>query len=191
MTCVIGYVEKDTVYMGADSRTSQENYIDTMNDTKVFINGDFIMGASGTLRGLNVLKYQFDPPEHPKDMSIEQYMNSLFINELQYTFINLGVVQLDKEENIDLSSTIVLVGYKGRLFEIGKDFSVFESVRSFRAIGSGGQLAMSYLLATMNDPITFIKEKIYNALVVTSKIDASVGPPFIILELPRGNNETD
>ena len=190
MTVIIGYVDKqnDTVYMGADSRTSQSTYVDTWNDQKVFIKGDFLLGACGTLRGLNVLKYQFEPPEHPENMSVEQYINSLFINELQYDFTNLGVKEFDKDEGIELSSTLVLVGYKGRLFEIGADFSVHESTGFFRTIGSGGQIALGVLLATEDDMFS-IEHKIYNALSLTSMIDAGVGPPYVILKLPSGGND--
>jgi hypothetical protein len=183
MTVIIGYIEPETntVFMGSDSRSTQKTYIDTLKESKVWINDEFIIGVCGDLRLLNVIKYQFKPPKHPKDMLTEKYMNSLFINEIQGTLVGMNVKD-DDEENKDRMPGQILVGYKGRLFKIGVDFGVHESTMAFRCIGSAEQFALGALLGSIHSSSS-IENKIYNALEVASHFDAAVGPPFYVLKL--------
>ena len=185
MTIIIGYVNKEnnSVFMSGDSRTTQDSYYDTMNVKKVFIKNDFIIGASGTLRLINILKHKFIPPKYPNRinrLSIDEYMNTLFIDEVRLCFINNGLRQ-GREPDQDYNGAF-LVGYKGRLFEVGCDFAINESQLPFATLGSGSLIASGSLMTTLYDDIS-IEEKINKALEVTGKLDCGVGPPYYTLEL--------
>lgn len=189
MTIIIGYINKkdNSIFMAGDSRTCQDSYYDTMNEQKVFIkNGHgmtddkFIIGASGTLRLVNILKYNLDLPKHPKEMSTKEYIYTIFIDSIRKCFEQCGL-KPGKEPDQDFNGAF-LVGYKGKLFEIGCDYAINESIYPFMTIGSGGFIAAGSLMTTLNDNIS-IEEKINKALEVTGQLDCSVGPPYYILKL--------
>lgn len=189
MTVIVGYIDRDNdiVYIGGDSRSNQDGNYDTLKDKKVFLNGDFLIGACGTLRLCNMLHYQFVPPEHPKGMSVEEYMNKLFVNEVQSCFDTVGLsrkVRTSEEEG-DYIGTF-LVGYKGRLFTIGCDYAVSEVIRDYDAIGSGGMYALGAL--DIMDILDYkiglsIDKRIEQALITAGNFDSNCGEPYYVLKL--------
>ena len=183
MTIIIGYIDtiNNTIYMGGDSCVSQNTSTYVMKDQKVFQKDEFLIGSGGKLRMSNILKYQFEPPTHPKNMSIEQYMNSLFINKLHKCFCDLDFDKTNEDKNG--FDGVILIGYRGHLFEIDCQYGVFEGIKPYYCIGSGGEIALGVLIANEDIQNMSIEDKINQALQITGENDNSVGPPYYILKL--------
>lgn len=137
MTCIVGLVE-DKVYIGGDSLASCGCVRQTMNATKVFRNQDCIIGYSGTTRMANILQWGFVPPEHPAEMSVDQYLATLFIDAIRAKLKETGVAAKTNEQETNTGS--MLVGYRGRLFKIGYDYGLMEATAGFDAVAAAMKL---------------------------------------------------
>lgn len=63
MTCIVGLVDKGSIYMGGDSAGVAGLSVTTRADEKVFLNGPFIMGFTTSFRMGQILRYKFVPPD--------------------------------------------------------------------------------------------------------------------------------
>ena len=63
MTCIVGYLDKETVYLGGDSAGTDGNYSQHIRkDKKVFQNGPFIFGFTSSFRmGQILMSSRFKP----------------------------------------------------------------------------------------------------------------------------------
>ena len=128
MTCIVGLVDDNKIYMGADSAGVDGYSLTVRKDEKVFINGDFIMGFTSSFRMGQRFRYSFTPPTHNKEIEIYRYMVSEFAESIRKLFKDHGYATI---ENSSESGGTFLVGYSGRLFQIGDDFQVGESILNF------------------------------------------------------------
>ena len=181
MTCIVGIVDKDhkKVIIGGDSAASNDVSITLRIDSKVFSNGDFIFGCTSSYRMLQLLRYSFKPPKIKKNKDIFEYMCTDFIEEVRNCFTKGGYIQ--KNDGGDDSGGNFLVGYKNRLFYIGDDFQVGESLDFFEAIGCGANFALGSLYAIQGSTHS-AKAKVLIALGAAEYYNGNVKAPFIFLE---------
>lgn len=182
MTCIAGLVKKNIIYIGADSQTSKGSLCLHTADHKVFRKGEFLIGVSGSTRVSHVIKNKFELPEHASKVSITKYMSVCFADSLRECFNASGV--LLRKENRESASLDMLIGYRGKLFNVCSDFTALEVNKKFDyyAVGSGDQLALGSLYTTNKlnlDP----KERIKLALLAAAEFDAWVREPFVIKTL--------
>lgn len=178
MTCIAGLIYNGKVYMGADSAGVSGLSLTLRADQKVFYNGSFLMGFTTSFRMGQLLRYNFKPLEHPKDMDIYEYMVTKFIDTVRECLKEGGyAVKNDKKE----SGGNFLVGYKGRLFHIESDYQVGENIISYDACGCGKELALGSLYSTENLENPY--KRIELALMAAEQFSAGVSRPFTILEL--------
>ena len=179
MTCIVGYIADDGIYMGADSAgTDSALNQRTRIDNKVFLMDDFVIGFTSSFRMGQLLQYQFEPPEYIEQIygDIFGYMCTGFIDSLRACFINGGYAQNDKGEE---SGGVFLVGYKGRLFEIESDYQVAEVTDRYNAVGCGANYALCSLYTNDGTP----EEIVLTALECAEYFSAGVRGPFTILKL--------
>jgi ATP-dependent protease HslVU (ClpYQ) peptidase subunit len=177
MTCIVGLVENDIVYMGGDSAATTSGVVLKMVAQKVFRNKDFLMGFTGVVRGAQLLRYSFTPPDHPDSMDVETYLATLFINTLRTTFRDGG--NASKSNEYEYASGAFLIGYRGRLFSIGSDYSFVEAADGYHCIGSGGEVALGAMHATHMMSLKPYK-RIELALQAAEAFCDGVQGPFVI-----------
>ncbi len=119
MTCIIGLVHDGNVYIGGDSAGVSGLSVSIRADEKVFSNGPFIMGFTTSFRMGQLLRYKFDPPQQTSNQSDMQYMVTSFIDAARACFSANGFGDKDATEG-----GTFLVGYKGKLYNIGSDYQV-------------------------------------------------------------------
>jgi hypothetical protein len=172
MTCIVGLIDKGTIYMGGDSAGVGGYSLMIRADSKVFRNGDFIMGFTSSFRMGDLLRYKFSPPLHDPKMDVRAYMATAFVDAVRQCFKDGGYAQKDKDQE---AGGMFLVGYKGRLFYIGEDYQVGESLCGYDAVGCGLDIARGALFATQGrDP----EERIMTALRAAEMFSAGVRGPF-------------
>ena len=176
MTCIVGLIDKKTVYMGADSAGVGNLNLRVRKDLKVFKNGKFLMGCTTSFRMIQLLKYQFIPPKHPPSLNTDKYMVTKFIDAVRKCFKNGGFA---KSENDEEKGGTWLVGYKGRLFRIEDDYQVAENIFPFDSCGCGENYAMGSLYST-NGRIKDPQKRIILALEAAQEFSAGVKGPFYI-----------
>jgi len=179
MTCIIGYIDRinNKVILGGDSASITNKQIMIRKTPKVFKNGNFIFGSSGSIRLSQLLENSFKPPKIEIDTILE-YMCITFVNEIRNCLREGGILNINN--NIETMENDIIVGYKNRLFTIYSDFTVFENINDFISIGSGLEYALGSLHTTKDDNIT-IENKILLALGAASKYCTGVSEPFNLI----------
>lgn len=168
--------KKKVVIMGADSAGTDGALNQSIRkDTKIFYNGDFLIGCTSSFRMIQLLRFSFKPPLRG-EKDIYEYMCTDFVNAVRECFKNGGFLQ--KFTDGDEKGGSFLVAYKDRLFAVLTDFQVQENLNGLDACGCGE----SYALGSMHSSIGTPKDKIKKALQAAELFSAGVAGPFNILE---------
>lgn len=155
MTVIVGITDGDKVYMGSDSLISGENEVQSLRTPKIIkkqcyqdcgmideTNTIFI-GVSGTLRGLQLLQYQWEPPIQSQDQQDDEYIHVNVLNSIHTLFIEYGSGLIF--DNQDQHPDNFLIGYKGRLYNLDSNYQIYETNKPYAAIGSGDAYALGSL----------------------------------------------
>jgi len=177
LTCIAGLIDNGTIYMGADSASVAGYEIQRRADSKVFINGDFIIGFTSSFRMGQLLRYSFAPPAIKEKQDVFAYMVTDFVDAVRTCLKQGGYAKVENGE--DTGGTF-LVGYKGRLFCIESDFQVAEARAPYNACGCGQGYALGSLYSTQGKSPT---DRITQALQAAEEFSAGVRSPFNIVQL--------
>jgi len=176
MTCIVGIVDKKkkTVVMGADSQGTGGLHKSLRKDTKIFYNGDFLIGCTSSFRMIQLLRFSFHPPLIG-NKDIYEYMCTDFVNAVRKCFADGGF--MSKENAVENGGTF-LIAHKDRLFCIMDDLQVQENLVGMDACGCG----FTYALGSLSTSTGTMKDRVKKALQVAEQWSAGVGAPFNILE---------
>lgn len=174
MTCIVSVQEKGIIYMGGDSAGVAGLSITIRSDVKVFQNHEFLIGFAGSFRMGQLLHYRFVPPPQPVGVDDMRYMVTDFIDGVRKCFFDNGYGSKERNEGGSF-----LVGYKGRLYTIDRDFQVGIPTDQMYAIGSGQEISLGALYATKKmKPEARLKL----ALEAAAHHNAGVIAPFIFMK---------
>jgi len=176
MTCIVGLIEGDSVYIGGDSAGVSGSDLRQRKDTKVFRNGDFLIGFTTSFRMGQLLRFKFSPPKYFTEKDVYEYMITDFIESVMECFKNARYAKI--ENSVEYGGNF-LVAFKNRLFSIEGDYQVGENVVPFNACGCGADYAIGSLYTSTGKP----KERILKALKTAQEFSAGVREPFIVEEI--------
>jgi len=163
--------------MGADSAGVGGYYIERRADSKVFVNGEFIIGFTTSFRMGQLLRYGFCPPKPTEGKDIFEYMVTDFVDAVRNRLKSGGFAATKDGEE---SGGTFLVGYRGRLFNVQNDYQVAEQFGDYAACGCGQDIALGSMFSTKGKPT---EERIRTALEAAEEYNAGVRGPFNILKL--------
>ena len=175
MTCIVGVVDKGTVYIGGDSAGVSAYSITPRADKKVFINRDFAMGFTTSFRMGQLLQYKLVPPDKPKKCSDYKFMVVDFVDAVKKCF---------KENDYGLPDKggCFLVGFNSNLYAIDDDFQVGINCMPFDSVGCGSEIAKGSLFSTVGKkPMDRVKL----ALKAAATLNGGVCAPFNIVKLMK------
>ncbi len=175
MTTIIGVEYSNHAVVLADSRVVGESKIYNHPDmVKVVNNGNFIIGAAGDVRALQVVLHTWKPPVPlAKDkLDLFTFMIAKVVPSLKQLLTESGVLDSkssdDKDSNFELQ---LIIAVNGQLFEIDSDFAISRNDNGYYGIGSGGDYALGALHAGITPE---------EAMAVCAKLDSKTSEPFII-----------
>lgn len=172
MTCIVAIKDQGKVYFGADSHLSGKDYSYAMSSSKLFRNGPFIFGFSGSVRAGKVFQYDLQLP--PVDLArLDRYMNSEFVIALMDCADRNRLLIDEEKESNDVADLIV--GIHGRLFEVQSHVQAVEHPVDYMAGGSGAKVALGSLYSTRGLPP---RQRIKLALESSALYSWGVGRPF-------------
>lgn len=175
MTCIVGLKQDGKVYIGGDSAGVGDYDLTLRADKKVFRNGPFLIGFTSSFRMGQLLAYKFAPPEPKAGQDLMAFMVVDFIDAARECLKYSGFSRVkDNEEE----GGNFLVGYQDRLFNIGTDFQVGESVSGHDAAGCGESFALGCLYATKGKKP---RDRVIAALECAEAHSAGVRAPFFVL----------
>lgn len=174
MTCIVGLVHKGKAYLGADSQCLNGWHKVKNPNPKIFRKGELIIGSSGSQRVSDIVEHNLDL-ERDNGKEPIKYIAGGFVPALRACLSEHGALIKKDTEEMD---GVLLIGYKGKLFIIGEDFTISE-VGPYEAIGSGGKYVYGYLYAagTLTDPIAAIN----GALECAEHFCAAVCKPYVVM----------
>jgi len=172
MTCIVGCVWRGKVYMGGDSFSGNAGFKTAETTPKLFKNGSFLFGMSGSWRLNQIISTEFKFPkkkvQDPKGYLIE------LMPEIQDAVDSIRV--LDGEQiMIDF-----LVGTNGRLFHIQNDLAVTENPAGYSSAGMSWETAMAGM-EFYKDLLP--KDRMTKSLEMVVKVCPVVSTPFTFLEI--------
>ncbi len=174
MTCIVGLVHDDTVYIGGDSAGVTGLSLTVRADEKVFVISNFIIGFTSSFRMGQLLRYRLKPPVYYFYDDILRYMVTDFVDSVRDSLKVGGFAKKDKDEE---SAGTFLVGFQGKLFKIDSDYQVSIPILPFDACGCGGDIALGSMYSSLAlKPV----ERIMQALESAEQFSAGVRRPFIV-----------
>lgn len=180
MTVIAAIVEQGRVLMGGDSHIADGDRVLRDTSGKVWKTPDMVIGASGSLNAADAVRYGFAFPD-PAEESEDRYMRLTVPSALGVFLGERGLMREDESKNsrVDLN---LLIGWRGRLWEIDQDLTTVETLEPFGAIGSGGTVART-ALACLKDLLP-PRERLDQALGLAARYAKNVSGPFAVLEGP-------
>ena len=179
MTAIVGLIEEETekVYVGGDSAGVAGLSIQLRKDPKVFKTGPFLIGYTSSFRMGQLIRFGLNPPIRHPGKDIYEYMCVTFIYNLRDVLKKGGYTEV--KNNREGGGTFI-VGYEGKLFEVGNDFQVGEPIENYVACGCGFELALGSLYSTKKLGYTNSYERVLLALKAAEKYSGGVSAPFVI-----------
>lgn len=156
---------------------SQSTGMGTAVSEKVFqVNEQFWVGVAGRTRYSNVLGYIDVPPIHPSDLSRDDFdVRGYLITQVVPAWVEgldkqFGRVPDQKEDWPDGMALIII---KGRIFQCSFDFTIVESDREFRGIGSGSEYAIGAMA---------VGKSVKKAIEVAAELDLYTGGELKVMK---------
>lgn len=183
MTCIVGLISGDKVWVGGDSCASDPDEKVIRKDPKVFINGPFLIGYAGSYRFGQILRFKFTPPPQEDGMDDYEYLVTAWMDSLRETCKDAGLTKVENNEET-LPDCSALVGFNGRLYVLDSDLQVGEPSADYYAIGIGAGVSLGALFAlTASSKTTPPKKRVQMALEASAAYAVGVEAPFVILSL--------
>lgn len=223
MTCVIGIADGERVVMGADSLGASGWDMTIRRDRKLFrlygerkigehrIVEPFLIGFTDSFRMGQLLHHKLEIPALPPPDGDheERWLVGDFTDAVRKCLKNGGFAR--KTEEVEKAGAF-LIGWRGRVWEMGSDYQVGEPRRSvwrgwsFAAVGSG----FAYALGAVNalegatrrppgdlsdhghalDKLQWTADQVVlEALRVSSEHSAGVSPPFVVINTDIADDE--
>ncbi|MBI4951242.1 MAG: hypothetical protein HY908_04360 [Myxococcales bacterium] len=179
MTCVVGLVERGTVYVGVDSAAVSGWRRRETRVGKVFRRGPFLIGYTTSFRMGQLLEHQLTVAPQAPEQSDMAFMVNHFIEATRLLLKERGFAKI--ESNSEQGGQF-LVGYRGHLYSVDSDFQVGEMADGYDAVGSGAEFALGALAALGRGPAP---RRIRRALEIAARFSMGVSAPFVVRSLRR------
>ena len=175
MTCIIGIKKDNEVWIGGDRAAGNLYECRPVTHSKVFRNGDAIMGYTTSFRMGQLLQYHLSIPKYHKDEDLLKYIHVDFLNAVRSCMKDNGFAKITSNEE---ESGEFLMAINGRLFLI-QDFHALEYQDGFDAVGCGATYAKGSLFSTQDmEP----EDRIKMALKAASHFSPGVLGPYDIFK---------
>lgn len=190
MTTIVAVQGSGWAVVGYDSQVTEEDgrrYTMARGSSKVAKNGEYLLGAAGDVRAINILAYAFAPPKVGDliGVRLDRFITSRFVPALRACFEAQGYAASKESKEIAEQGSVVLVVVNGTIYVIGEDYSWVRDSGAIYAFGSGGDYALgalySYGIEKVTSRVDVAQDLIRNSLAVASRLDPGTGAPFHIM----------
>lgn len=180
MTCIVGWVDDGRIVMGGDSAGVAGYSLTVRADTKVFRNGPMLFGFTDSFRMGDLLRFSLTIPDHDPRVDDRKYLATTFVDAVRACLKTGGFAS--KNNEVERGGNFLL-GYKGRIYEIGSDYQVGAPLDGYAAVGCGFEIALGALYALRSVRAVDARERVETALAAAERFSAGVRRPFHLEEL--------
>jgi len=176
MTCIIGLIDNDTVFMGGDRCECNGWSQRTLAHPKVFkLNNEFLIGISGKARAVSLLRFGFKPPRQKEKQGDYEFISTDFTEAVRKRLKDGGITEI--KDNKEKVNAAILIAYKGNLYKMDNVFYIKLVGSNYEATGVSEDCAMGSLYSSREkDP----QKKILLALKASEYFHMGVRGPFDI-----------
>ena len=184
MSCIVGVIEGNKVFMGADSAGTAPQSLEQVSckTPKIYTEGNFIIGMVGSYRGIQLMKDYLDLEK--REEIVREVMPdarpyeviSGIVNDMRNIFIDYGFTETKEGRE---NGGHFLIGYRAGLYLIQPEYDITEPAYPFYSIGNGDMAAFGALYA-MADSAMEPVERIKLALSAAQEFSAAVREPWVI-----------
>ena len=186
MTIIVGVIRGSTVTIGGDSRFASNSTIHYGRKPKVWRQGPFILGSTGSIREGQILHHATTLPSPPlAPTELGGWLCTMFVDSIRAARKASG---FDEKSDGTEVGPRAMVGILGRLFVVFEDYCVLEYLDSM-AIGSGMDFALGSLATTASMRMSATR-RVEVALEVACTHNVHCAPPFTVLR-GRGPVKTE
>jgi len=180
MTCIVALVHENKVYMGGDAAGSDGTVLQLVSHPKVFKLGEFLIGYTSSFRMGQLLEFNLEVPASA-ELDDLRYMVRTFIPAVRKCLADGG---FSKKNNEQEEGGTFIVGYRGKIYEVGSNYHCLLLQDKYLACGSGYTFALASIETYISqvdgwEPVKAIEE----ALRVAAKFNPDVRPTFTVLSL--------
>ena len=179
MTCIVGLIHKDKVYIGGDSLAGTYYLARKIAQPKVFRLGELLIGSTGSPRIIQIVQYGLSLEAQPETVDDMAYMVNTVAEGIRKALKEHGASTVDN--NREETENSFLIGFHGRLYEVESNYQVLEYRLGFSAIGAGRDFALGALHTLANS--TPPRQAVKSALRAAAHFSPWVCKPFTVLEL--------
>lgn len=180
MTCVVAVTDGERLVFGADSAATnlKTGEIYDFANEKIFRCGPWLVGHTGSFRLGQILRWQVAWPTPPDDpAALDAFITVDVVNAIRKAMRAAGVAAGRRKPE---PRETILLGLRGRIFAISRDYSVAFPQHPFAAIGHGRFLAYGALQALRFSQLG-IEDRCRAALEAAQLFDPTVREPFRFL----------
>lgn len=178
MTCIVGLVKGDSVWLGGDRAATDGGLNRTLiKEPKIFEKGSIGFGVCGLPKVMDAIQHTIEMPPFNDGDDVKGYLVGQIIPAVRE-----GLKKLECTEEYNGQHYFhgaLLIAFQGRLFEVQGNFQLVEASVPFAAVGSGAEPALGSLRSTKGNP----RKRVLEALKVSAENNAGVAPPFDVLEV--------
>ena len=180
MTVIAGAIGKGSVWIGGDRSLTESGTSQlTHGPSKVFRNGEVVIGSAGSARVGQLLQYILVVPKRQTKTSADRYICGQLVDSMRECLSKAGA--LTKKDGIEQMAGSLLVGYRGSLYMVDDEFFAYESSDGYDAVGSGSSVALGALAVSRAEPNT--RSRVLAALRAAEHHDSAVRGPFDVVSL--------
>ena len=176
MTCIVGLVVGDDVYIGADAISSNGITKHSITTPKVFRCGEFAIGYTTSFRMGQLIQFHLPVRPQPAGQDDFAYMVTEVAEAVRVLLKDRGFAEVNSNRE---RGGQFLIGYRGKLYEIHSDYAVFAHEELW-AVGSGEEVALGAMAALVDMKP---RKRIKRALEIAAHYVPTVQGPFTILQL--------
>jgi ATP-dependent protease HslVU (ClpYQ) peptidase subunit len=189
MTTIIAAQGEKWAVVGYDSLVSDESgrsFTLGRGSSKVVKNGQYLLGAAGDVRAINILAHVFAPPK-PNELTgtrLDKFVTSKFVPALRACFEDQGYAPRDTKDQGAQHGSVVLVVVNGTIYEIDEDYSWVRGSTGVYAVGTGGDVALGAMYAMTGEQsfdeigLDRTKKIVKDCLAIAVKLDNQSGGPL-------------
>ena len=176
MTIIAGLMEGGEAYIASDGRFSAGTEIlnCSVTDHKIFQFGKLVMGCSGDVRMMQIVRDNLKLPVQMASQTDRAYLSCTFVSAMEGIYKEHATKDEDK--------LLCMIGYNRKIYRVCKNWAITEP--TFDTVGSGaavarGALAASFLLKAKLSP----EKRLRLAMAVAAQCDSGCGNSFYMVKV--------
>lgn len=180
MTCIVGVVDNNSVWLGGDRAATDYAFNRTIiKSPKIFVKSEIGIGICGLPKVASIIEHVVKFPKWNDNLSTKAYLSGKLIPAFRNE-LNKHNCTIEYHGQLYFEGAM-LIALRGELYQLEGNFQVIETARGYDAVGSGAEPALGSLRATVG--VKNVKKRILKALEVSAENNAGVAPPFDVLEI--------